>query len=68
MSLILPDRILWWTRAEFMKEVLTKSFWKDVKKTFDEALEGPPPAESVVQTPAEDVKAPVAPEPPSPAD
>jgi len=27
-----------------MKEVLTKSFWKDVKKTFDEALEGPSPA------------------------
>ena len=26
-------------------EVLTKSFWKDVKKTFQEALEGEPPAE-----------------------
>jgi hypothetical protein len=25
-----------------MKEVLTKRFWKDVKRTFDEALEGPP--------------------------
>ena len=34
-----------------MKEVLTKSFWKDVKKTFDEALEGPPPADESVQTP-----------------
>ena len=54
--------------AEFMKEVLTKSFWKDVKKTFDEALEGPP-AESTVQKPTEDdVKASATPEPPSPAD
>ena len=26
-----------------MKEVLTKKFWQDVKKTFDDALEGPPP-------------------------
>jgi hypothetical protein len=26
-------------------EVLTKSFWKDVKKTFQEALDGQPPAE-----------------------
>jgi hypothetical protein len=24
-----------------VKEILTKSFWEDVKKTFDEALEGP---------------------------
>jgi hypothetical protein len=29
-----------------MKEVLTKSFWEGVKKTFDEALEGPPPLDS----------------------
>jgi hypothetical protein len=36
-----------------MKEVLTKSFWEGVKKTFDEALEGPPPAETALQTPAE---------------
>jgi hypothetical protein len=26
-----------------MKEVLTKSFWQGVKKTFYEALEDPPP-------------------------
>ncbi len=25
-----------------MKEVLTKQFWRDVKKTFYAALEGPP--------------------------
>jgi len=25
-----------------MKEVLTKRFWESVKKTFNEALEGPP--------------------------
>jgi hypothetical protein len=36
-----------------MKEVFTKSFWEGVKKTFDEALEGPPPAENASQTPAE---------------
>jgi hypothetical protein len=27
-----------------MKEVFTKTFWVAVKKTFDEAREGPPPA------------------------
>ena len=27
-----------------MKEVLTKRFWQDVKKTFNEALEESPPA------------------------
>lgn len=37
-----------------MKEVLTKSFWEGVKKTFHEALEGPPPADTALQTPAED--------------
>jgi len=26
-----------------MKEVLTKNFWQGVKKTFQDALEGPPP-------------------------
>ena len=36
-----------------MKEVLTKSFWKGVKKTFDEALEGPPPADKSEPIPAE---------------
>ncbi len=38
-----------------MKEVLTKSFWQDVKKTFDDAVDGvapepPKPAESVPET------------------
>jgi hypothetical protein len=37
-----------------MKEVFTKSFWQGVKKTFDQALEDPPPpADQTVQTPAE---------------
>ena len=26
-----------------MKEVFTKSFWRGVRKTFDQALEDPPP-------------------------
>jgi hypothetical protein len=34
-----------------MKEVFTKSFWQGVKKTFDEALEDPPPADNALQTP-----------------
>ena len=36
-----------------MKEVLTKSFWRGVKKTFYEALEDSPPQESASQTAAE---------------
>jgi hypothetical protein len=36
-----------------MKEVFTKSFWEGVKKTFDEAREGPPPANTVLPTKAE---------------
>jgi len=36
-----------------MKEVFTKSFWEGVKKTFHEALEGPPPVDNALQTPAE---------------
>ena len=36
-----------------MKEVFTKSFWEGVKKTFDEVLKGPPPANTTLQTPAE---------------
>ena len=36
-----------------MKEVLTKSFWQGVKKTYYEALEGPPPEDSAPQAPAE---------------
>jgi hypothetical protein len=35
-----------------MKEVLTKSFWQGVKKTFYEALEGPPPTHDASQAPA----------------
>ena len=33
-----------------MKEVFTKSFWEGVKKTFDEAREDPPPANTPSQT------------------
>lgn len=29
-----------------MKELLRKGFWQSLKKTFDEALEGPPDASS----------------------
>jgi hypothetical protein len=36
-----------------MKEVLTKGFWRGVKKTFYEALEGPPPEDSASQSPPE---------------
>ncbi len=36
-----------------MKEVFTKSFWKDVKKTFEEAQEDPPPAPKAIEAPAE---------------
>jgi hypothetical protein len=36
-----------------MKEILTKSFWQGVKKTFHEALEEPPTADNALQTPAE---------------
>ena len=31
-----------------MKEVFTKTFWEGVKKTFDEAREGPPPPGGIV--------------------
>ena len=31
-----------------MKEVLTKKFWKDVKKTFEEARDGTSPAPSTL--------------------
>jgi len=33
-----------------MKEVFTKSFWEGVKKTFDEAHEGPPPVNTTSHT------------------
>ena len=36
-----------------MKEILTKSFWEGVRKIFHEALEGPPPANTALQTPRE---------------
>ena len=36
-----------------MKEVFTKRFWQGVKKTYFEALEGPPPADGAPQAPAE---------------
>ena len=36
-----------------MKEVLTKRFWEGVKRTFDEAREGPTTKDNASQTPAE---------------
>ena len=36
-----------------MKEVFTKSFWEGVKKTFDEARDGPSPVDEVVKIPDE---------------
>ena len=39
-----------------MKEVLTKSFWRDVKRTFDEAREGPASALSIPQAKAAPVE------------
>jgi len=36
-----------------MKEVFTKSFWQGVKKTFEQALEDPPPAHKALGSPAE---------------
>jgi hypothetical protein len=52
-----------------MKEVFTKSFWQDVKKTFHEALEAEPPTENALQTPdVGDLRAPsTAEKPPSPS-
>jgi hypothetical protein len=38
-----------------MKEVLTKSFWQGVKKTYEDALKGPPPddkGDKAVEAPA----------------
>jgi hypothetical protein len=32
-----------------MKEVLTKSFWQGVKKTFHDALKGPPAEDNASQ-------------------
>ena len=36
-----------------MKELLTKTFWQDVKKTYDDALKGPPPEDKALDPPAE---------------
>jgi hypothetical protein len=36
-----------------MKEVFSKSFWEGVKKTFDEAREGPPPGDEALRITAE---------------
>jgi hypothetical protein len=36
-----------------MKELLTKRFWQDVKKTYDDALKGPPPEEKSLPPAAE---------------
>jgi len=35
-----------------MKELFTKNFWDDVKKTFEDAAEDPPSAADASQTPA----------------
>jgi hypothetical protein len=40
-------------RRNNMKEMLTKSFWQDVKRTFYTALEGPPAKDNSSQAPAE---------------
>lgn len=54
-----------------MKEVLTKSFWRDVKKTFYAALEGPPSEKNVSEatgdTRPEDLSKPESPPLPPPA-
>ena len=36
-----------------MKEVLTKNFWREVKRTFYTALEGPPAEEKTSQATAD---------------
>jgi hypothetical protein len=41
------------TPEDDMKEVFTKSFWQGVKKTYYEALEGPPREDGASQAPAE---------------
>lgn len=43
-----------------VKELLTKKFWRGVKKTFDDAREGPPSEIAAAPAPAE-------PTPPAPA-
>jgi hypothetical protein len=48
-----------------MKELLTKRFWQDVKKTYDDALKGPPPEEKALP-PAAEPTPDSHPEPPQP--
>jgi hypothetical protein len=48
-----------------MKELLTKTFWQGVKKTYDDALKSPPPEDKALHQPAE---APPEPTPDSPPD
>jgi hypothetical protein len=40
-------------RVKNMKEVFTKKFWREVKKTFDEAREGASPQDHAADAPAE---------------
>jgi hypothetical protein len=51
-------------KEQTMKEVLTKKFWQGVKKTFDEAREGPPSEITAAPPPVE--ASPDAPAPPEP--
>jgi hypothetical protein len=50
-----------------MKELLTKNFWRGVKKTYDDARNGPPADDTALLPPAEGEQAPETPSPPSPA-
>jgi hypothetical protein len=45
-----------------MKEVLTKSFWQGVKKTFYEAMESEPAKENASEVPAAKQEAPSSPQ------
>jgi len=47
-----------------MKEILTKSFWQGVKKTFNEALKNPPSKDDGLRVPG-NPEALSTPEPPS---
>ena len=49
----MPNKIPWWKHEEKMTEVFTKKFWKGVKKTFDEAREGPQPGHNALEGPAD---------------
>jgi hypothetical protein len=41
------------TQEERYERSLHQEFWQDVKETLDQAREDPPPADKVLQTPAE---------------